>query len=288
MTTWRRAKLYAVAPVKEMAKRRWIGEAKDAAALEEELLRFFQVKDLAQEPELAFAAKMSTPYGSLSPAHKAWFCRAKHLARAVGAAKFKPQALEQGLADLRQLIASEHDTRRVPKLLAEMGVRLVVIEHLAKTRIDGAALWLDEKAPAVALSLRYDRIDSFWFTLAHELAHIVHGDQWSLDERLVGEDAAPTNEKPEYEQRADREAADFLVPAHEIEGFIARVRPLYSKKRIIQFANRIQVHPGVIVGQLQRRGEIGYGHSREMLVKVRATLREAALSDGWGDVPPVK
>jgi HTH-type transcriptional regulator/antitoxin HigA len=284
----RRAKWYALAPVKEMAKRQWIAETSDAASLEKDLLRFFEVKDLDEEPHLAFAARMSTPYRNLSPAHKAWFCRARHLARAVGAAKFKPQALEQGLADLRQLITSEHDTRRVPKILAEVGIRLVVIEHLPKTRIDGAALWLDEKTPAVALSLRYDRIDSFWYTLAHEMMHIRHGDQWSLDERLVGKDAVPAVEKPEYEQRADRDAADFLVPQQEIEGFIARVRPMYSKKRIIQFANRIQVHPGIIVGQLHRRHEIGWWHSREMLVKVRDVLREAALSDGWGDVPPVK
>ncbi len=164
----------------------------------------------------------------------------------------------------------------------------MVVEHLPKTRIDGAALWLDENTPAVALSLRYDRIDSFWYTLAHEMMHIRHQDEWSVDDALVGEEAIPSTEKPDYEQRADREAAEFLVPAREIEGFIARMRPLYSKKKIIQFANRIQVHPGVIVGQLQRRGEIGYGHSREMLIKVRAVLREAALSDGWGDAPPVK
>ncbi|HBI46543.1 MAG TPA: addiction module antidote protein, HigA family [Planctomycetales bacterium] len=283
----RRAKLYELAPVKEMVKRRWIGETTGIAALEGELLRFFQLKDLEQEPELSFAAKMSAPYGALSPAHKAWFCRAKQLARAVGAAKFKPQALEQGLTDLRQLIASEQDTRRIPKVLAEMGVRLVIVEHLPKTRIDGAALWLDKekRQPAVALSLRYDRIDSFWFTLAHEMMHIRHGDEWSVDDALVGKEAIPSTEKPDYEQRADREAAEFLVPGCEIEGFIARVRPQYSKNRIIQFANRIQVQPGIIVGQLQRRNEIGWDHSREMLVKVRAVLREAALSDGWGDAP---
>jgi HTH-type transcriptional regulator/antitoxin HigA len=244
---------------------------------------------LEQEPTLSFAAKMSTSYSSLSPAHKTWFCRARHLARSVGAAKFKPTTFEQGLADLRPLIASEHDVRRIPKILAEVGVRLVIVEHLPKTRIDGAALWLDKEKqqPAVALSLRYDRIDSFWFTLAHEMMHIRYGDEWSVDDNLVGKEAIPSTEKPDYEQRADREAAEFLVSAREIEGFIARVRPLYSKKRIIQFANRIQVHPGVIVGQLQRRGEIGWEHNREMLVKVRAVLREAALSDGWGDVPPV-
>ncbi len=76
----RRAKLFALAPVKDMEKRRWIGEVADVATLEGELLRFFQVKDLEQEPAVSFAARMSTSYKSLSPAHKAWFCRARQLA----------------------------------------------------------------------------------------------------------------------------------------------------------------------------------------------------------------
>jgi len=68
----------------------------------------------------------------------------------------------------------------------------------------------------------------------------------------------------------------------DFDDFIARVRPLYSKKRIIGFANRINVHPGIVVGQLQHRDEIKYSQNREMLVKVRETLASAALTDGWG------
>ena len=284
----RRAKLYALAPVKEMMKRRWIDETDDVEALERQLVQFFEVRAIEESPSLQFAARTPVPYAELSPAPRAWLCRAKRLARGVRAAKYDASAIEQGLAALHRLTASEHETRRVPRLLADMGVRLVLLEHLPKTRIDGAAVWLDDQTPIVVLSMRYDRIDHFWFTLYHEMMHIKHRDAWSLDEGLVGVDATPTTEKPEFEQRADREAAEILIPTTVIENFISRVRPLYSKKRIIQFANRIQVHPGIIVGQLQRRGEVGYGHSREMLVKVRSVLKEAALTDGWGDAPPLR
>jgi HTH-type transcriptional regulator/antitoxin HigA len=61
-----------------------------------------------------------------------------------------------------------------------------------------------------------------------------------------------------------------------------RVSPLYSKTRIIQFAHTIQIHPGIIVGQLQYRGEIGYSANREMLVKIRDIVIDSALTDGWG------
>jgi HTH-type transcriptional regulator/antitoxin HigA len=66
-----------------------------------------------------------------------------------------------------------------------------------------------------------------------------------------------------------------------LSGFIARVKPLYSKEAIKGFAARIGIHPGIVVGQLAFRGQIGFWHSREMLEKVRGIIRSTALVDGW-------
>jgi HTH-type transcriptional regulator/antitoxin HigA len=118
----------------------------------------------------------------------------------------------------------------------------------------------------------------------HEIAHILHGDPISVDRgmvdaeegvlvRLVGNEA---------EHRADQEAAASLIPAKEIESFIGRIGPLYSRDRVIQFANRIHIHPGIIVGQLQYRKEIGYRSLRDQLVKIRDVVISSALTDGWG------
>lgn len=68
----------------------------------------------------------------------------------------------------------------------------------------------------------------------------------------------------------------------KLDDFISRIHPLYSKKRIEVFAAGIEVHPGVVVGQLQHRNEISYAHYREKLVKVRHIITGAALTDGWG------
>jgi HTH-type transcriptional regulator/antitoxin HigA len=84
------------------------------------------------------------------------------------------------------------------------------------------------------------------------------------------------------ETRADREAANMLIPRAQLDSFIARVGPLYSKDRINRFANRIGIHPGIIVGQLQYRKEIPYSANREMLVPVREIVIGEALTDGWG------
>jgi HTH-type transcriptional regulator/antitoxin HigA len=86
--------------------------------------------------------------------------------------------------------------------LASAGVRLVFVEHLTGTRIDGGAMWLND-IPVIALSLRYDRIDWFWFTLMHELSHVLEHEE-SLDLQLVGNDAQRS--VSESEERADRRA----------------------------------------------------------------------------------
>ena len=153
--------------------------------------------------------------------------------------------------------------------------------------MDGITTWLNEEAPVIGVTVRYDRIDCLWFTLFHEMIHVKYGDALSVDEDLVGEDCKPTAEKPEEEQRADREAADLLVPNEELDRFILRVRPLYYRTKITQFANRIRVHPGIIVGQLQRRGELTYAQLRDTLMKVRGTLTRSALTDGWGFAPQI-
>ena len=74
------------------------------------------------------------------------------------------------------------------------------------------------------------------------------------------------------------------MPTGELDFFIARVKPLYSKFKIMNFAERIKVHPGIVVGQLQFRKEIPYSHNRDLLVRIREIITRTALTDGWGNV----
>lgn len=287
-----RGRLYSFAPVKDMTKRKWIAPGDSVADLRRELNGFFGVSDvLTEKVSICVAAKKSVSpednYATLSPSQLAWACRVRQLAKVVGVAKFDRDALVRNLKVIHRLVAHEGSIRHVPKMLAELGIRFVMVEKLPGSKMDGAALWLTPNDPVIGMSCRYDRIDNFWFVLAHELAHVLHGDS-SMDENLVGDGAQSTEEKPEVEQRADRWAANYLVPGEEIQNFIMRVKPLYSKKLIIQFANRIKTHPGVIVGQLQRRKEIDWSHNREMLVKVRDIVTAAAMTDGWGHVPVLR
>jgi HTH-type transcriptional regulator / antitoxin HigA len=283
-TVARKARLFAKAPIKEMIKRGWIEASKDLDVLENRVLKFLEISSLDQEPKLSYAAKKSTP--TANPSQVAWVCRAKKIARGVHAAKFSSKSFADALAKLKELQANPEDVRHIPKVLAEGGVRFLLIESLPKGKIDGACFWLDAVSPVIAIAMRYDRIDHLWYLTGHECGHVENrdalGGQPILDVDLVGDQAIPFEDKTEIEKRADLFAESFLVDKREMNNFIARVRPLYSKQKIKNFAARVGVHPAIVLGQLQHRKEIDWSHSREMLVKVRDMLIPSALTDGWG------
>jgi HTH-type transcriptional regulator/antitoxin HigA len=279
-----RASLYALAPVKEMQKRGWIQPAEDAGSLEVELKQFFGVDDLDEESLQMSAAMRRTEFDSpLSPAQRAWCYRVRQIARSVLVAEFKPERLPLCRKDLRKIAAYPQETYKVPAVLSNYGIRLVIVEPLTGTKVDGVATWLDPTSPVIGMSLRYERNDSFWHTLCHEISHIAHKDEAPLDSDLTDKMENIIVVKSEMERRADKEASDTLISADDLQSFILRVGPLYSKERIIQFAHSIKMHPGIIVGQLQHRHEIGFHANREMLSKVRNIVTAAAVTDGWGN-----
>ena len=280
-----RARLFQSVPIKEMEKRQWINKGDSAEQLERELCRFYNVDNLEQPPKIHAHARSSFSAGDLNPAQVAWCVRAAKLASVLDAEKYKSTEFPDAIKEIRQLADFPEKAKHIPRVLAKAGVRLVVVEPLSHTRIDGAAFWLADDAPVIVLSARFDRLDSVWFTLAHEMSHIHHEDAQSIDSDLFGEDRADSTEQ--IEKRADEEAADLLIPHDKLRSFIVRIKPFYSKVRIIQFAHRMKVHPAIVVGQLQMSGEIGWNANREMLSKVREHLTKTALTDGWGSVVPV-
>ena len=257
--------------------------------LEKWVCDFFEIASVEQEPLDACSKK--SYFIQITTTQMAWLFRAKHLSRAVYAESFSQGQFDTAIENLHSLLHSAEEIRHIPRLLSDVGIRFLIVEALPGTRIDGACFWLDEKSPVVVVSLRYDRIDYFWHTIMHELGHVKRGDGIknrfiSLDTDLVGDNSMPIEEKPQHERAADSFAVDSLVPQDELEGFIMRVGPLYSKVRLRGFANLMKVHPGILIGQLQHRSEIGYSANREMLVKVRDIITEAALTDGWGNALP--
>jgi HTH-type transcriptional regulator / antitoxin HigA len=271
-------------PIKEMQRRGWIPETRDAEELQQEVDRFFNndlgkpVSDSYDLP-LGVSFKRTIKESALNNAEKAWLARATQLAKACPATSFNENNIPKLKAELRRLAAKTQAVNRVPELLTGAGIRYVVVEPLPAVKIDGAAFWLDAASPVIAMSLRFDNIGSFWFALLHELDHIEHRDTFSFDDlQSKPNDAA--------EKRASDNAAHSLVPRQELEAFILACAPRYSEARINNLATRLQIHPGIIVGQLQHRGELSYAAHRKLLTKVRDLVTQLAFTDGWGQPIP--
>jgi HTH-type transcriptional regulator/antitoxin HigA len=277
----RMARLYDAAPIRDMQKRGWIKPTADPTELEAELTHFFGRNPIDEDVSLPIATKRTIVMPTLNAAEKAWCYRAKQLGKLVPANTFVPEMLNQSEKKLRKLAAFRKEIRHIPKVLAECGIRFLIIEPLPNVRIDGATLWIDTE-PVIAMSVRHDRIDGFWFTLMHEFAHVRHGDA-SVDTELVDsvKGIAVRLVEEDAEKIANQEAANSLIPRTELNSFIGRVGPFYPKERVVQFAHRIKIHPGIVVGQLQHRNEIGYSALRKMLVTIRDIITSTALTDGW-------
>ncbi len=212
----------------------------------------------------------------------AWVKRVEHLACSQPAADFDLERLRGNISNITALAENPADAVRLPDLLRALGVRFLIVPHLPSTYIDGAALFVDGQ-PVIATTLRYDRIDYFWFTILHELAHILLGHPVQLDSLFDHErendDQAVDEPFTKEEKAANELAIRWLLDPDELTDFINRVSPYFSNAKIQAFAEQQHRHPGIILGQLQHRGEVSYSHLRSMLVKVRPYLEE------WVDVP---
>ena len=282
----RRSRLYELAPVKDMARRGWIESSSSIDTLEQQIEEFFEIDSVDETPRLLqVASRQSASYAKPTPAQAAWLYRVLQMARAIDALAFRKSHVGALIKDLRGMMANAEDVRGVPGRLAEAGIRLVLLEHLPRTKLDGATVWPTAQEPVVAVSTRYDRIDHFWFTLMHELAHVAAGDgkknQWLLDNDLADQSSEGALDRPKYELDADRVASENLVPRKAFEKWANRVGPYYTAETIRDFAARLGVHPGIVVGQIHHR-EQNYSQFRQYLVKVRQFLAQSAISDGWG------
>lgn len=279
----RKARLYDKFPVREMLRRGWIRASENIDVLEQRFCAFFSLPDISAEPNLCHSAKKTDAHLDVNSLQLAWLFRVKAMAAQQVVPTYSRSKLLEAIDKLKTLVLSPEEVRHVPRILAEAGVRFVLVEPMAGSKMDGACFWLeDNKKPVIGMTLRFDRIDNFWFVLRHEIEHVLREDGKSSNEAVIdidiGEDKA---ELPECERLANAAGADFCVPTMELENFIARVQPYFSEEKVLRFAQRINVHPGLVVGQLQRR--LGrHDFLRKYQVKVRASILPSADADGWG------
>lgn len=281
------ARLREQFPVREMIRRGWIEHSENLDVLESRLLGFFNLENLEQEINFKHAARRNHAE-ELSQIQIAWLFRVRQIASALSVPKYSNKALRSALGDLELLMEEPEEIRHAPRILADAGVRLVIVEPVPSSKIEGVCFWINnDSAPVIGLSMRYERIDNFWFNLRHEIEHVLNEDgkgTFIVDET---DDLSGADDLPEAERIANEAAADFCVPQQRMNDFIARLDPVYSTERLIGFARMMNRHPGIVVGQLQKKTR-RWDLFRKFQVKIRQIIVQTALTDGYGrSVPAV-
>ena len=245
-------------PFKAMAKRGWISEAPPTAARAAELIEKL-IEDAGGErvasATLHRKADTLRANAKADPhALKAWCWQALATAnRDRPGADYTPGAVTLDfLGQVARLSGSQDGPSRAREHLRETGIPLVIVEHLPRTYLDGAALRLGDGRPVIALTLRYDRLDNFWFCLLHELAHVgrhMHkGDGHVFVDDLSLRRVDAGRQDPREEQ-ADEWAEEALIPGAAWDASAARHSP--TPMAVLDLAQALQVHPAIVAGRVR-------------------------------------
>ena len=244
-------------PVAEMAKRCWIPKLPDLKERAEEVIRDFIEKAggmesvssafLRQRKKGRYNAK-TDPY-----AITVWFIRVLSLARQTPLrSEYVRGSLKLNtMREIARLSYFDNGPLLAKEYLDKQGIHLIVVPHLPKTYLDGAAMSLPDGTPIIGLTLRYDRIDHFWFCLLHELAHVAR--HLSAAEPITVDDLDLRGHDVEAEDKIENEADDLARNAL-ISDRIWNKRPIGPKattEKLYALAEKLKIHPAIIAGRIR-------------------------------------
>ena len=244
-------------PLIEMAKRNWIPMVDDIKEKAEELLREFfeQAGGLETIQNACFRQGKRGRYNPNMDlfALTAWCIRVQSVANnKTLKTKYIKDSIKLGtLQEIVRLSYFENGPLLAKEYLEKHGIHLIVVPHLPKTYLDGAAILLPNGTPVIGLTLRYDRIDNFWFCLLHELAHV--SKHLSASNRLIIDDLDLRDKKAVTEDILEKEADEMtlngLIPKR-----IWEKKPISGKaltQEVYALAEKLKIHPAIIAGRVR-------------------------------------
>jgi len=221
-----------------------------------EILSFFQVGSIESWNDYysrkAVAYRKSPTLDASDFSMTTWLQLAEIQARRLDTPPYDEKRIRKAIPELRKLTKDPPDVfePEIYRLCAECGVAVVLVPELTGTRVSGATEWLSPEKAMVALSLRYKSDDHFWFTLFHELAHVLLHNKKPI---YIDSDS---QDESEQETEANRFARNVLVPPSEYRHFLERGK--FYESDIRAFARKLEIAPGIVVGILQHEGHIDF------------------------------
>ena len=178
----------------------------------------------------------------------AWTARIVLLAqKSLPAAKYEPGSVTKSMMrSLAQLSSLDRGPVLAKEFLANHGIPLIVEPHLAKTHLDGASVMVEVlDRPIVGLTLRFDRLDNFWFCLMHELAHI----SCHMGESITQFYDNLEVEGDQMEKEADETAEEVLIPNSVWE--TSPAKSWASPSAVRSLARQLNIHPAIVAGRIR-------------------------------------
>ena len=260
-------------PYNEMARRGWIQHVREKEDRVRVLLSFFGVANVNAYRQTAavvgfrFSEKARASQGALS----AWLRKGELRARHMETADFDAELLLGAAQEARSLTTTDPElfAPKLERMFGEAGVAFVVVPELPKTGANGAARWLNRKKSLIQLNLRYRWADIFWFTLFHEVAHLLlHRN------RSIIVDGAEINGDPIIEHDADVWARDFLIPPDDWRSFVQKGD--FTHGAVTSFADDTEISSSIVVGRLQREKRVPYSALSDLKTRFTWVEPEAA------------
>lgn len=261
-----KALIFKYMPIKDMVSKGWLCRYDSTAELVSQVLCFWNKTEL----DFSFIDKDSRlPNFRKSEAYSqfneyyahTWFNQAHLCAKAYEAQKYSKRNLLKLISQLHEYTTEDNGVKEFIDDLNGAGVKFLVLPHLQKTYIDGASFY-DKSNPVIVYTLRYDRIDNFWFTVAHELAHIILHLKKKSDYFIDNLSEINT----EIERQADKLAMSILHIDEVLNQFEQYSR--VSEQRVLSCASSLSINPAIVVGALHKYSMLHWRNLTKYKTKV--------------------
>jgi len=246
-----KAKIYEIMPVGELIKKDWFKKPQNTESLIKQVKKFWGIEML----DFSFLEKRVLPSFRTSEAFqekfnilnsKVWHRMAENSAEKIKVTNYNRKKVKEIAASFHKLTVEEKGVKKIIKAMNDAGVKFLVLSHLKKTYLDGA-VFIQGKNPVIVYTMRFDRIDNFYFVLAHELAHIL----LHLDENPKGfmDDfsAVSTNER-------EIQANEYAKKILHIDDLSEFSKYSVLKENVVkETAAKYEVNPAILLGAIQNQ-----------------------------------
>lgn len=236
-------------PYGDMVSNGWIPSSDDSYEKVSNLRKFFEVSTLKLIGDRAISRIACRRFSSGDKsdyALLAWAQKAKLEARNLQTEPINISGLEKNIQKIRMMsiYPPEVFCSKLKKIFSDNGVALVFLPHIENSALHGASFY-DGRKIVIGLTVCGRYADIFWFSLFHEVAHVIYGH--------IGQAEGTSDED---EKAADLFASEVLVPSEELKSFVQS--KIFTSDALKQFAELVDIDVGILVGRLQHDGIIGY------------------------------